>query len=98
MKGPYQSPARTATHIHQGARGASGPPKVVFPDPVGDDRQRHSLGCMTGPFTTGVKVPGSSADQGDGFTLAQLEANPAGFYVDAHTKAYVPGVVRGQVK
>lgn len=29
FRGEYQSPAKTATHIHQGARGTSGPPRYV---------------------------------------------------------------------
>ena len=91
------SPARTATHIHQAARGASGPPRVVFPNPVGDDRLRRSLGCMTGPFETGVKAA-DGADTGAGFKLAQIEANPAGFFADAHTRAFTAGVVRGQLQ
>ena len=52
---------------------------------------------MTGPFTTGAKNMSTGADQGAGFTLAQIEADPAGFYVDTHTAAYVPGGVRGQM-
>merc|ERR1711939_1093875 len=32
-----------------------------------------------------------------GFKVAQIEANPAGFFTDAHTTLYVPGVVRGQL-
>lgn len=34
---------------------------------------------------------------GAGFTLAQIEANPAGFFTDSHTNLFVPGVVRGQL-
>jgi hypothetical protein len=48
FRGEYQSLARTATHIHQGARGASGPPRMVFPNPVGNGTERYSYGCMTG--------------------------------------------------
>jgi hypothetical protein len=50
---------------------------------------------MTGPFTTGILVNG--VDTGTGFKLAQIEANPAGFFTDAHTALYVPGVVRGHL-
>ena len=52
--GGYRSPARTATHIHEAARGASGPPRLAFPNPVGDDKRRVSVGCIAGPFTTGL--------------------------------------------
>lgn len=48
FQGEYQSLARTATHVHQGARGASGPPRLVFPNPVGNGTERYSYGCMTG--------------------------------------------------
>lgn len=95
MVGAYQSPARTATHIHQGARGASGPPRIVFPNPEGDDKKRVSTGCQTGPFTTGVLANG--VDTGTNFTLAQIEANPANFFTDSHTALFSLGVVRGQL-
>ncbi|KAK6583317.1 hypothetical protein PZA11_004393 [Diplocarpon coronariae] len=93
--GDYMSPALTATHIHEAARGKSGPPRIAFPNPVGDDKVRISKGCMTGPFKTGVKVKGE--DTGAGFKLSQIEANPAGFFTDSHTKLYPLGVVRGQI-
>ena len=48
FRGDYQSPALTATHIHQAARGASGPPRIVFPNPVGEGNERFSYGCKTG--------------------------------------------------
>jgi CHRD domain len=50
FRGNYTSPARTATHIHQAARGASGPPRVTFPNPVGTGNERSSYGCQTGKF------------------------------------------------
>ena len=53
---------------------------------------------MSGPFTTGVLAPPmTGVDTGTGFKLAQIEANPAGFFTDSHTKLFVPGVVRGQL-
>lgn len=96
VSGDYQSPAKTATHIHQAAVGQPGPPRISFPNPapVGDG-PRTSSGCLQGPFTTGVMANG--ADTGDGFTLAQIEANPAGFTGDSHTVDYAAGVVRGQL-
>merc|ERR1712000_212811 len=33
VTGPYQSPARTATHIHQANKGMNGPPRIAFPNP-----------------------------------------------------------------
>jgi len=96
VAGTYLSPARTATHIHEAARGASGPPRLAFPNPQGDDKKRVSTGCMTGPFTTGLNGP-NGQDTGIGFKLAQIEANPAGFFTDAHTNLFPLGVVRGQL-
>lgn len=96
VTGDYQSPARTATHIHQANAGQPGPPRIAFPNPapIGDG-PRTSSGCLQGPFTTGVLANG--ADTGTGFTLAQIEANPAGFSADSHTVSYAAGVVRGQL-
>jgi hypothetical protein len=34
---------------------------------------------------------------GAGFSLKQIEANPAGFFTDSHTALFVAGVVRGQL-
>lgn len=96
VEGAYQSPARTATHIHQAVKGANGPPRIAFPNPVGDDYRRISVGCMTGPFVTGINAT-DGTDTGLGFKLSQIEANPAGFFTDSHTAKYVPGVVRGQL-
>jgi len=94
--GDYSSPARTATHIHEAVRGASGPPRLAFPNPVGDDKYRNSVGCLTGPFTTGL-TPNGGPDTGIGFRVAQIEANPAGFFADSHTSLFSLGVVRGQL-
>ena len=98
VTGAYQSMAKTSTHIHEAAFGASGPPRIAFPDPApvnGDEALRNSSGCLQGPFTTGIVNNG--VDTGTGFTLAQIEANPAGFTGDSHTANFVPGVVRGQL-
>ncbi|WP_312858415.1 CHRD domain-containing protein, partial [Pseudonocardia pini] len=78
---PYQSPARTATHIHEGDAGNAGPPRLAFPNPedTGDGTLR-SEGCLQGPFTTGVMRDGQ--DTGAGFTLDRIEADPAAFFTD----------------
>lgn len=96
VSGEYQSPAKTATHLHEAVVGKSGPPRIAFPnpEPVGDG-PRTSSGCLQGPFTTGILVDGK--DTGDGFRLSQIEANPAGFTSDAHTVTFAAGVVRGQL-
>ncbi|KAK0100162.1 hypothetical protein ONS95_008501 [Cadophora gregata] len=95
--GEYRSPAKTATHIHEGAKGKAGPPRIALPNPVGDDKYRHISGCLTGPFTTGILGPDNVTDTGCGFKLSQIEANPAGFFTDSHTVLYPAGVVRGQL-
>lgn len=46
--GNYTSPAKTATHIHQAAKGASGPPRLAFPNPEGTGAVRYSRGCLMG--------------------------------------------------
>lgn len=97
VSGDYESPAKTATHIHEAAAGQAGPPRIAFPNPVDDGTgERTSSGCLQGPFTTGVTSDAGS-DTGEGFTLAQIEANPAGFTGDSHTVDFAAGVVRGQL-
>lgn len=93
----YESPARTATHIHEANAGESGPPRVVFPNPSGDGDVLTSSGCLQGPFTTGVEGPDGN-DTGEGFTLAEIEADPAEYYGDVHGSQSVPGSVRGQLQ
>jgi hypothetical protein len=96
VTGDYESPADTATHIHEAAAGEPGPPRIAFPNPGPiTDGERTSSGCLEGPFTTGIENDG--VDTGEGFTLAQIEANPAGFTGDSHTVDFAAGVVRGQL-
>jgi hypothetical protein len=98
FQGEFSSPATTATHIHEAARGASGPPRISFPNPEpvnGDVAVRNSAGCLTGPFTTGVMVEGK--DSGEGFHVSMIEANPAAFMADTHSSLALPGAVRGQL-
>ncbi|KAF2848703.1 hypothetical protein T440DRAFT_152068 [Plenodomus tracheiphilus IPT5] len=98
FQGEFDSPATTATHIHEAARGASGPPRIAFPNPEpvnGDVAVRNSAGCLKGPFTTGVMVEGK--DSGEGFHVDMIEANPAAFMADTHSSLALPGAVRGQM-
>lgn len=101
VTGPYDSPAVTATHIHEAAEGRAGPPRIAFPNPEpadsGPEVIKRSAGCIQGPFTTGITADGG-ADTGTGFTLAQIEANPNGFFTDSHTVVSTPGVVRAQLQ
>ena len=94
---PFQSMAKTATHIHQTPAGTNGPPRIAFPNPTGPDGSdiRASSGCSGGPFTTGLQADGQ--DTGTGFSLEAIEANPAGFSADTHTSTAVPGAVPGQL-
>lgn len=98
FEGEFESPATTATHIHQAARGASGPPRIAFPNPEpmeGKPEVRNSAGCLRGPFTTGVMVEGK--DSGEGFHVDMIEADPAAFMADTHSSLALPGAVRGQL-
>jgi hypothetical protein len=99
VSGDYSSPAVTANHIHEAPAGVAGPPRVAFANPVpvdGDDPDgvRTSSGCAVTPQLTGTAVDG--VDNGLGATLADVEADPADYYVDVHTEEFVPGAVRGQ--
>jgi hypothetical protein len=97
VTGEYKSPAKTATHIHQAAAGKAGPPRIAFPNPVdAGNGTRTSSGCMQGPFTTGIMSP-QNADTGEGFTVAQIEADPSAFAADSHTASFAAGAVRGQL-
>ncbi|KAM3510559.1 hypothetical protein MY11210_005812 [Beauveria gryllotalpidicola] len=98
----YQSPAQSATHIHEAAVGKSRPPRydlplrIAFTDPIGSgDGPRRSIGCITSPFVTGVNA--SNKDTGDGFHVRQIEQNPSMFFSDVHSSLAVPGAFRGQL-
>ncbi|KAJ4421147.1 hypothetical protein N0V82_003911 [Gnomoniopsis sp. IMI 355080] len=96
FRGEYQSPAKTATHIHQAAKGQNGPPRIAFPNPTDIGKGlRNSKGCITGPFTTGVLANGN--DTGAGFKVEAIEKDPASFFTDVHSSLAVPGAVRGQL-
>ncbi|KAK8924346.1 hypothetical protein VCV18_004765 [Metarhizium anisopliae] len=96
FRGEYQSPALTATHIHEAPVGKAGPPRIAFPNPKDSQGgRRTSIGCLRGPFLTGVKVDGK--DTGEGFHVEQIERNPSAFFTDVHSSLAVPGAVRGQL-
>ena len=101
FQGDYQSPAVTATHIHEAVKGKAGPPRIAFPNPVEVcPGVRRSVGCITGSkdgFVTGVKNPATGLDQGFGFHVKKIEENPKGFFADVHSSKAVPGAVRGQL-
>lgn len=92
---PYESPAITATHVHEAAAGSAGPPRLVFPNP--DEETLTSSGCMQGPFETGLTDDATGEDTAAGFSLAQIEADPSAFFADTHTSAFAAGAIRGQL-
>ncbi|KAJ0159897.1 hypothetical protein CTA2_8921 [Colletotrichum tanaceti] len=99
FQGEYQSPAVTATHIHQAQKGRAGPPRIAIPNPApveGVPNIRRSIGCLTGPFFTGINGT-TGADTGAGFVVSQIEESPADFFTDVHSSLAVPGAVRGQL-
>lgn len=72
----------TAAHVHDGDAGDSGP--AVGPIPlVSDGRPGLAFGC----FADGSSV-----------TIADLEADPAGHYLNLHTEAFPGGELRGQLE
>merc|ERR1712137_720277 len=52
FQGEYQSPAISATHIHEAVKGKAGPPRIAFPNPVQVTNckdTRRSIGCIAEP-------------------------------------------------
>jgi hypothetical protein len=105
VTGEYVSPAITATHLHQAAAGAAGPPRIAFPNPkysstnAAGAEVRTSKGCQKQPFVTGIlgnNGTGPDTGSASGFTLRQIEENPSGFFGDTHTVAFPAGAIRGQ--
>lgn len=70
--------------------------RIAFPNPEGQSEVRNSIGCLRGPFETGLKGD-NGKDTGDGFHVRQIEQNPANFFTDVHSSLAVPGAVRGQL-
>jgi hypothetical protein len=99
FRGTYESLALTATHLHEAPRGASGPPRIAFPNPrrTGKGDERRSKGCLQGPFETGIDDTTTGEDTGADFMVSEIEANPSGFFCDVHSSRAVPGAVRGQI-
>ncbi len=56
FRGEYVSPAKTATHVHQAEKGKNGPPRLAFPNPVGNGDVRYSFGCMQGESDRDIVV------------------------------------------
>lgn len=60
------------------------------------DGKRYAIGCLTGPFQTGV-LNDEGVDTGRDFEVGEIEHYPGGFYVDIHSSLAVTGAVRGQL-
>jgi hypothetical protein len=73
--------APTAGHIHLGARGANGAIKVPF---------------FMGALPASSRAVAGAVQVTDKAALAQLKANPNGFYANLHTAEFPGGAVRGQ--
>ena len=71
-----------AAHIHTGKKGVAGDVLVALI--AAPTTKKRSTGCVT--------VENISA------VLAQIRANPRGFYVNVHNADYPNGAVRGQLK
>ncbi|MCO5585451.1 hypothetical protein L7F22_039384 [Adiantum nelumboides] len=103
VTGEYQSPAFTATHIHQADVGRSGPPRIAFTNPKYERNDitgaeiRTSKGCLQGPFATNVTANGQDTGSASGFKLKNIEENPSNFFSDTHTQAFSAGAIRGQL-
>jgi hypothetical protein len=69
-------------HIHKGAAGAIGPHAVDLTDPINTAAGSYSVTCSQ-----------DEAPQ----TLHDIAANPGGYYVNVHTRAFPNGGVRGQL-
>jgi CHRD domain/Protein of unknown function (DUF3455) len=73
--------APTAAHIHAGVRGVDGPVVVTL----------FATPRPAGGFTSGTVTVG------DPNLLAELRADPSGFYVDLHTNRFPDGAARAQL-
>lgn len=76
----------SAAHIHRGAAGVAGP--VVAN--LGAPADGNAADCLTEGETG--KFPGDPPG-----IVAEILANPAGFYVNVHNAEYPGGAVRGQL-
>lgn len=77
--------APSAAHIHEGARGVSGP--VVVP-----------LFAATDTLPKSVQGVAGYVRNQDSALLARIRRSPAGFYVNLHNAEFPAGAVRGQLR
>lgn len=71
----------TLAHIHRGAAGVNGPPVVNFTPLIATSGAGALSGCVSAPPAT----------------IAEILANPAGFYYNVHTATYPNGAARDQL-
>jgi hypothetical protein len=70
-----------AMHIHQAPAGVAGPVIIPLITPTANGASQESKGCVAA----------------DPSLIRQIIASPAQFYVNAHTKTFPAGAVRGQL-
>lgn len=95
VEGPLEGDL-TGMRIREAPAGFDGPSRLAVPDPEGDTAERTGSGCAQGPFVSGVEGA-DGEDTGTGFTLADLEANPAAYSWDVRTADFPQGAIRGQL-
>jgi hypothetical protein len=81
----------TAAHIHQGKKGTNGPVVANLAAP-GDG---NAADCLT------EGEPGKFAVDANGVllaTVADILADPKGYYINVHNAEYPGGALRGQLK
>ncbi len=79
----------TAAHIHEGAAGENGPVIANLGRPTDGD----SADCLT----EGETLPGGVKAFPTGEKVADILANPSGYYVNVHNADYPGGAIRGQL-
>lgn len=86
----------TGAHIHRGGRNENGPIVANLAAPA----DGNAADCLTegevGPGTT-PKFP-TGMDGVPLATVAEILANPEGFYVNVHNAEFPSGAIRGQLK
>ena len=81
--------AATAAHIHEGAAGENGPVVANLAAPA----DGNAADCLT----EGEVGPGTTPKFPTGETVAEILANPQGYYVNVHNAEYPGGAIRGQL-
>ncbi len=81
----------TAAHIHKGVTGTNGPVVVNLAAPA----DGNAADCLTEGETGKFAVDANGVPL---TTVAEILANPSGFYVNVHNAAYPGGAIRGQLE